>query len=411
MKKLYGSDIDGLIETYGSPLFVASAEAIRENLRTFRSGFTAKYPKVEVAYSYKVNYLPGILDVIHGEGAWAEVASGFEYEIAKKSGVSGSMIVFNGPYKRAGELEAALSDGSLIIADHSEELRMLEKIASKLGRPVDIGIRINSDVGIEQMPDRFGFNLETGEAARIVKQCVETNLLNIIALHIHLTSYIIEPYDSDPVPAKSIKLIWPKGARPYAEASEKMAAFAREISERHGIDIKYLDLGGGFPAVDALTPYVDAVTSPILDAYKGRETPLLILEPGRAIVGNSVHLISTVVAVKVLSNGGRAVITDSGTNILPTSLWRYQDIEIEAGVKGEPQDTTVYGPLCLQTDILYRGKLPEVSAGDKVVIKNVGAYNIPQSGTFIFPRPAVVMIEQGEARIIRRSETADDIFP
>lgn len=410
MKKLHGHDINELAETYGSPLFVASAETIRENLRTFRSGFTAKYPKVEVAYSYKVNYLPNILDIIHSEGAWAEVASGFEYEIAKKSGVPGSKIVFNGPYKSARECETAVRDGALTIADHTEELRMLEKIASKLGRPIDIGIRINTDVGIDQMPDRFGFNIGSGEAGRAAKQCVDTKLLNIVCLHIHLTSYIIEPDNLRGVPAKSIKLIWPKGARPYAEASEKMAAFAREISERHGIDIKYLDLGGGFPAVDALTPYVDAVTSPILNAYKGRETPLLILEPGRAIVGNSVHLISTVVSVKVLPNAQRAIIIDSGINILPTSFWRYQDIEIHPGAKGVLHDTIVYGPLCLQTDIVHRGMLPEVSAGDKIVIKNVGAYNIPQSGTFIFPRPAVVMIDRGKAQLIRRAETVDDIF-
>lgn len=425
MKRLYGHDIDELAGTYGSPLFVASAEVIRDNVRVFRAALEAKYPNVEVAYSYKVNYLPGMLEIIHAQGAWAEVASGFEYEIAKKSGVEESKIVFNGPFKLARELETAVSGGALVIADHTEELRHLETIASKLRRPIDIGIRINTDVGIEQMLDRFGFNLESGEAARTVKRCADTNLLNIVCLHIHLTSYIIEPGDLDGVPAKSINLIWPKDARAYAEASEKIAKFALEISGRHGVDIKYLDLGGGFPAVSGITPYADALTSPILEAYKDSEKPVLILEPGRAIVANSVQLISTVVAVKDFPGGRKGVVIDSGINILPTSFWRYQDIEIEpgviepgiiktgvikAGANGELQDTTVYGPLCLQTDIVYRGMLPEVSAGDKIVIKNVGAYNIPQSSTFIFPQPAVVMIDREEVKIIRRAETADDVF-
>ncbi|MEQ9619512.1 MAG: alanine racemase [Deltaproteobacteria bacterium] len=408
MKQVREYNIHDLVQRYGSPLFVASADVIRKNLSTFRAEFSDKYPRVEIAYSYKVNYLPGILDIIHRDGTWAEVASGFEYELARKLRVSGSSIVFNGPYKRKKELEKALNEGALINVDHYHELKTLEGIASERKKPVNIGIRINTDVGIDQLPDRFGFNLESGEAAQILRECSQQNLLRVTGLHIHLTSYIIKPDGENSAPAKNIKLIWPKEAEAYKRAAKEAVRFAKEARERYNAEIQYLDMGGGFPAVDSLSPYAEAVAEPVLDGFKQSELPILILEPGRAIVSNAVDLISTVVAVKDIPTGGRAVVIDSGINLLPTSFWKYQDIEFVSEPKGELKETTVYGPLCLQTDIICRANLPELSPGDRLVIKNVGAYNIPQSSAFIFPRPPVVLVGDGKARIIRRAETAED---
>lgn len=408
MNRVYEYNIHNLAQKYGSPLFIASADVIKKNLNTFRKAFSDKYPKVEIAYSYKVNNLPGILDIIHSDGTWAEVASGFEYELARKLGVPGSSIVFNGPYKRKEELGSALDEGALINVDNYDELKTLEGIASGGEKPLNIGIRINTDVGIDQLPDRFGFNLESGEAADVVKECTANKLLRITGLHIHLTSYIIKPGGEETTPAKNIKLIWPKGPEAYGRAAENMVRLANDIRERYGSKIEYIDMGGGFPTVDLLSPYVEAIVGPILSGFKQSELPVLILEPGRAIVSNAVNLISTVVAVKEMPNGKRAAVIDSGINLLPTSFWKYQDIECVAEPKGELKETTVYGPLCLQTDIISKANLPELRLGDKLIIKNIGAYNIPQSSTFIFPRPPVILIKEGEARVIRKADTVED---
>ena len=404
MQSLDSDSIDRVLEKYGTPLFVFSAWDIRSNLDIFKEEFVKRYEKTEVAYSYKVNSLPGILKVIHEKGAWAEVASGFEYRVAKNMGVSGERIVFNGPLKTKDELLCAIEDGAYINVDHVEELSTLEQIATELGRAVDIGIRINTDVGIDQLPDRFGFNLESGEAERVVIRCAEKKLLNIVGLHIHLTSYILESQSEDEIPARGIKLIWPKGAGAYLNASKKIANFARTIREEYRIKLRYLDMGGGFPTVDSLGPYVEAIISPILEGFKDSEHPLLILEPGRAVVSDTAYLISTVVAVKELPGGQRAAVADAGINILPTSLFRYQQIECITGSKGELRDTIIYGPLCLQTDIIARAKLPELVAGDKLIIKGVGSYNIPQSSTFIFEQPAVIMIDGSEIKVLRNKE-------
>ncbi|MGH7890080.1 MAG: alanine racemase [Thermodesulfobacteriota bacterium] len=402
--------IDKLVEEYGSPIFVVSAETLRNNINRFRDEFSKKYKTVEIAYSYKTNCLLGILDIIHKQGAWADVASGFEYEVARKLGVLGENIVFNGPCKRSEELKRAVLEGAIVNVDHIDELTLLEKIASDFGKSINIGIRINTDVGIPQLSDRFGFNLESGNAVKVVSRCAEKKLLQVIGVHIHLTSYIIEPEEvEDSTPAKRIRLIWPKSSEMYGIAASKIACFAEEIREKYGLEIKYLDMGGGFPDVDSLTPYAEAIVEQLIKRLKD-DLPILILEPGRAIVSNAAQLITTVVGLKEFPNGERGIIVDAGVNILPTSFWKWQKIETIRNSGHDLRETTVYGPLCLQTDIIAKAKLPKMKSGAKLIVKNVGAYNISQSSSFIFPRPAVVLIENGGIKVLRMAETVGDLF-
>jgi diaminopimelate decarboxylase len=411
MSSVDGISIDKIVHDYGSPAFVVSAPTLRDNIRTFRKEFSKRYPKVEIAYSYKTNCLLGVLDILHKEGAWAEVASGFEYELARKLNVPGESIVFNGPYKKKEELKKASNEGALINVDHVDELNLLEEIASELRRTLNIGVRVNTGVGIHQFPDRFGFNLESGEATQIVRRCSEKGLLRIIGLHIHLTSYVIEPEEAENIiPAKRIRLIWPKSPDTYGMAAKKVVRFAEEIRKKFGLRIKYVDMGGGFPTIDSLPPYVEAIAEPVLDGFK-QDFPALILEPGRAIVSNAVHLITTVVGTKELPNGEAGIIVDGGINLLPTSFWRWQEIESVKRLEGTFRRTTIYGPLCLQTDIIGKSELPELKAGDVLIVKSVGAYNISQSTTFIFPRPSILLMENGgSVKVLRRSETVDDIL-
>ena len=169
-------------------------------------------------------------------------------------------------------------------------------------------------------------------------------------------------------------------------------------------------MGGGFPKVDSLSPYVDAIVDPIVDGFKEADLPTLILEPGRAIVADAADLVMTVVAVKKLPNGQRAVVADAGINLLPTSFWKFQDIECLSKSNSDLEETIVYGPLCLQTDIISKAELPKLKAGDKLLAKNVGAYNIPQSSTFIYPQPAVLMIDGTDVKVIKKREGIKDIF-
>ena len=410
MTNISETEVNILSQKYGTPLFIFSANKIKSNIGAFESSFKDKYPNVIVAYSYKVNALPEVLKLIHSKGAWAEVSSGFEYDLAKRLGLSADSIIFNGPYKTKQELARALDEGSLINVDHFDEIMQLEQIANESGKTIDIGIRLNMEVGIDQLPDRFGFNIESGEAKHIVERCSEKGILNIIALHVHLTSYIIENESEDNMPAKGIKLIWPKDNEAYRKASEKIVHFGNEIKQEFGLNIKYLDLGGGFPTVNDLSPYVDAIVEPILEEFKDSDLPTLILEPGRAIVSDAADLITTVIAQKDLAGGQKAIVVDAGINVLPTSYWKSQEIKYFGHPDNTPEETIVYGPLCLQTDIVSKTRLPELGVGERLLIKNVGSYNIPQSSTFIFPKPAVLLLNGQNVELIKRREEVDDIF-
>lgn len=390
-----------LISELGSPLFVYSARKICQNLESFRQQFQNLYADATVAYSLKVNALPAIVDLLHQQGAWAEVASGCEYRLARRLGVSGSQIIFNGPYKTIPELETAIEDGAWINVDHWDELNNLQEITIRLGKKVDIGLRLNTHVGIDQLPDRFGFNLESGDAERAVRAVTKSRFLNIKGLHVHLTSYIVESRKEGEIPAHGIKLIWPKDSDAYKRAANAIVGFAKAVQQRQGVKIEKLNLGGGFPAIDELGPYTEAVVTPILESFSRDERPKLFLEPGRALVGDAAHLLTTVVAVKNLPNGQTAVVADAGINALPTSTFRYQDIECLTHTSGEERDTVVYGPLCLQTDIIARAMLPDLKPGDILKVDNVGAYNEPLSSNFIFERPAVIMIDGDQKKVIR----------
>ena len=169
-KDIDGATIDGLLEQFGSPLFVFSERSIREKYREVHETFATRYPNVVQAWSYKTNYLQAICAILHAEGALAEVVSEFEYDKARKLGVPGQQVIFNGPHKTLPALRKAIEEGAQIHVDHLDEIHDLEQIASELGRPIPIGMRLNMDTGIYPQWTRFGLNLDSGQAMDAVKR-------------------------------------------------------------------------------------------------------------------------------------------------------------------------------------------------------------------------------------------------
>lgn len=406
------TEIDGvliseLVEKFNSPLFVISEKQIRENQRNANRIFKNRYPKVQFAWSYKTNYLDAVCSVFHQENSWAEVVSEFEYDKARRLGVDGNNIIFNGPDKTKSALTKAINDGAKIHIDHFDELYDLIELTESNGKKAKIAIRVNMDVGIYPRWDRFGFNYENGEAWQAVRRILSSKNLQLIGLHTHIGTYMMS-------------------AEAYRIAASKLAALARSIKQEYDIMIDYIDMGGGFPSyntligqylpaeevIPSLEQFADAISSGLFELpYKGDELPLLILETGRALIDNAGHLISTVIANKRLSDGRRAVIVDAGVNILFTSFWYKHKITPaqESGLHTE--DTSLYGPLCMNIDCIRESILfPALKRGERIVIEYAGAYNNTQWMQFITMRPNVVMImEDGSVELIRKAETIDDI--
>lgn len=394
--------IDGIIDKYGSPVFILSEKTIRETYKTAYRAFSTRYPKVQFAWSYKTNYLDAVCRIFHQEGAWAEVVSGFEYEKALDNNIPGNKIIFNGPDKSTEDLMRAIRNNSLIHIDHFDELYTIIKLVEELNERPQVAIRVNMDTGIIPQWDRFGFNYENGEAWNAINRILSNGKIDLLGLHIHIGTYITM-------------------SKAYSTAIEKLAALATKTFDRFQKSINYIDLGGGFASQNTLQgAYMPATdTTPSFDDYAhtittamtsvnfpNNEMPTLILETGRALIDEAGWLAGTVLANKRLADGRRAMVIDAGVNLMFTAFW--YDYEIfpvhETSFQSEP--TTIYGPLCMNIDVIRKNiDFPMLNKGDHFVIKRVGAYTMTQWMQFITYRPNVVLIDlKGEVHLIRRQE-------
>lgn len=399
-----GVSIADLTEQYGSPLFVYSERVIREKHGEMMRSFSTRYPKVQHAWSYKTNYLQAVCKTFHKLGSWAEVVSAMEYEMARKLGMEPAKIIFNGPFKPYEALKTAISDGAIVNIDNMDELYDIEKIAVETGKTAQIGIRVNMALGTQMAWDRFGFNLDGGQAYQAIKRIIAGGKATLVGIHAHVGTFLLDP-------------------EIYRQEAEKLVAFSLALKEEFSVRIKYMDIGGGFASrnrlkgtylstadmIPSFDAYAEAICSDLLNAFTAEELPMLFLESGRAMIDEAGSLISTVQATKRLANGMKGVVIDAGVNILFTSFWYDHEIipTVDRGYAQE--DHVIYGPLCMQIDVIREQiKLPHLEKGDRILIQPVGAYNNTQWMQFITLRPNVVMIsEKGEVAVIRQAETVD----
>jgi diaminopimelate decarboxylase len=402
-----GVSIAGLVQKYGSPLFVISETTLRNQYQHARRAFALQYPKVQFAWSYKTNYLNAVCAAFHQEGAWAEVVSEMEYERARRLGVPGKQIIYNGPHKTRESLKRAVTEGAFIHLDHLDELFELEKISAELKQKVPVAIRLNLDAGIYPVWSRFGFNLESGEALRAVRRLLSGGRLTLRGLHTHLGTFILD-------------------VDAYARATTKMADFASLVEKEFGVRIEYLDMGGGFASTSTLLEqylpgehssptfeqYASAISTALLNsAFAKKQAPLLILESGRALVDEAGYLIASVVGKRMLPDGRRCLIIDAGVNVAFTAFWYKFQVTPAQSFDPTLEDTVICGPLCMNIDVVRdKIRLPDLHPGERLVIRPAGAYNMTQWMQFIELRPAIVMIGTNKkVEVVRRAETLDDL--
>jgi diaminopimelate decarboxylase len=417
-------DIEKLLNKYDSPLFLLSEKKLRSKYNEFKDAFTEEGIETIIGYSYKTNYLPALCSILKQEGAWAEVVADMEYKLARSLNIPGSRIIFNGCYKTETELNKAVSEDALINIDSFNELELLDRVAGSLGKKARTGIRINFVMG--NMPwTKFGFNYESGEAKEALEKISKKKNIKFEAIHNHSGTFNVDPK----MYSKSTRIII------------ELAEYAKKL----GLNTKIIDVGGGFPSSNKLKPQYDIpggskynentlqqFSSAIMNHLKkakhlfNKGKPILILEPGRAIVDEAMQLISKVVSKKKDANGNDSIVMDAGVNILPTAYWYDFEPKLANKLNGSNNNLNgktkkngsnynglvkMYGPLCMQIDSINESvNLPSVELGDVIVFSNVGAYNLTQSMQFIQTRPAVVLLGSNGVELIRKKETWRDIF-
>jgi diaminopimelate decarboxylase len=403
-----GVSIEALCREYGSPLFVFSERKLRARIREAREAFARRYPATTMCWSYKTNYLDAICAIFHQEGSLAEVVSGMEYEKARRLGMPGDRIVFNGPAKTEAELRRAVAERAIVHADHLEEIYLLEKIAAETGAVPVVGLRVSLDAGIQPRWDRFGLGLENGQAMQAARRIVRGGKLALGGLHTHIGTFILEP-------------------AAYGRAAAKLADLGSEIERTLGVRPTHLDLGGGFASnntlatqyhAGAIAPslgdYAEAISSALISGGPGSGPfPQLLIESGRALIDDAGTLLTSVVATKRMASGKRAIVIDAGVNLLFTAWWYRLSVAPARASMMEAfvEDTAVYGPLCMNIDCIRESvPLPDLRPGERLAIHPAGAYTVTQSMQFIHLRPAVVLIdERGNPELIRRAEVIEDL--
>jgi len=377
-----------LADRFGTPLYVFDGPALAEAGRSFQAAWS---DDDTVAFSMKCNPLMGVIARLHRAGCWAEVASGFEYRAARRAGVPGSEIIFNGPFKTADEIRQALREGAMLIVDGFEQVRLVADLAWAASGNASVGLRLTP-------PDRIGrdrFGLVPRQAKAAAKWLRDAGV-NVAGIHIHLGAYQLGDLPPTGPPIHSVTVEYPVPVSRFQEA----AAHADTIADAIG-GVEWLNLGGGWPAAGPnLDRYVAAVNHRL-----GPNRRRLILEPGRALVRDAGWLLTQVVARR----GPGAAVVDAGITQVPCVQWKRSPVSAANPRTGAARPTEIFGPLCLQHDVLARGvEIGPVRPGDLLWIGQAGAYAIAQASPFIHLRPGAVLMDGAQATLLRARETDDE---
>ena len=410
-----GCDLTDIAAEYGTPSYIMDEDEIRKNCRVYTNAMNEYYDgKGIVLYASKALSCKYIYRIMKEEGMGVDVVSGGELYTAIKAGFPAERIYFHGNNKTDDEIKMALEYGvGRIVADNVFELESINKIAGKMGKTADIMFRIkpgidahtHSFVQTGQIDSKFGVALETGEAEEFAVKADSMPNINVVGVHCHIGSQIFE-------------------LAPFELAAEKMMNFIADMKDRHGIEIDELNLGGGYGIkyTESDTPidydkYICAVAKVVrgISESRGVKLPFIVMEPGRSIVAEAGLTVYKVGAVKEIPNIRTYISVDGGMGDNPRYIL-YQS-EYEAARVCDPlaektMIATIAGKCCESGDILVENaRLPEVKAGDLIAVLATGAYNYSMASNYNrIPRPPIVMVSGGKARLAVKRESYDDLI-
>lgn len=432
-----GVSVSALKEQFGTPLYVMSEGDFRARARSFKDAFDAAFADlcggVDVYYAGKSFLCTEVARWVDSEGLRLDTCSGGELAVAQRAGISGEKLSLHGNNKSAAEINRALDMGlGRIVVDSLHELRRVAELAATRGVVANVMLRLtpgvhahtHENIATAHEDQKFGLSfiaedpeapgMSAAEAAS--KLAVEAESINFLGFHAHIGSQIFE-------------------AEGFEIAARKLLGFTHEIQRKYGITLPELDLGGGYgiayTAVDKPRPAAEvaqamAAVVRATCAELGMSAPKLSIEPGRAIVGSSTFTLyetGTLKTVQVEVDGQdgvtaprRYVSVDGGMSDNPRPVLYDADYSAVVASRASaeaPALSRVVGKHCESGDIVVRDVyLPnDVAAGDLLAVPGTGAYCWALASNYNYaPRPPVVAVKNGAARLIVRGETEDDLL-
>ena len=386
---------------YGDSFYIFDTDQLKENIELFENSFIQHYPKVEVAYSYKTNYIPAVLRIIDSLKISPEVVSEMEYDLASSIGVKLEEIIYNGPVKNRSSLKKAMINQSRINIDSIDELNLMIEILPEINlKSLEIGIRCNFG-SFRNSVSRFGIDVKSEEFELAIQLIRDNGILHLSGFHCHLP-------DRDKAAVE-----W---------RTKQLLDVSLDTFEKAP---KFLDFGGGFFGSDFATPredsvsfeeYAKIITGLVKSVYpNANDQPWIILEPGTALVANTMNYWTRVVAVKEIASKSIAVVDGSIHELSPNGRQnRNPTFQLRHSSRSESsaQAWQVVGYTCIEDDYLSKDFFSDISKGDFLGYSHVGSYNIVMKPPFIRPAsPVLELNRNGEVlNVFRETQTISDIF-
>jgi diaminopimelate decarboxylase len=407
-----GCDLTKLVKQFGSPLYVLDEFTLREACRQYRDSFATYYSgKSQVIYASKAWSCLAVCRIIDSEGLGLDVVSGGELYTALQAGVKGDRIYFHGNNKSTEELEFAIDSGCTIIIDNWLELKTLAAItAANKQKSVPVMLRLTP--GIEchtheyirtgHLDSKFGF--DPNQIPEVFTYISQHKNLNCIGLHAHIGSQIFEQ-------------------QPHQDLAEVLVEWLKK-AEEYGLPVQELNVGGGlgirYTEADdppAIADWVKAVATAVETACQQYQFPLpkLIAEPGRSLIGSACITAYTIGSRKEIPELRTYIAVDGGMSDNPRPI-TYQSLyrALIANHMSAPltETMTVAGKHCESGDVVIKDALlPKTEPGDILVVMSTGAYNYSMASNYNrIGRPAAVLLNQGEANLILKRETYQDLI-
>lgn len=399
--RLYAEDVAvaDIAAVVGTPCYIYSRATIERHWHAFDQAFGA-HPHL-ICYAVKANSNLAVLNSLARLGSAFDIVSVGELERVLVAGGDPGKVVFSGVGKRRDELERALEVGIRCFNVESEaELAMLMQVAAAQGRRAPVSLRVNPDVDADTHPyistglKQNKFGIDVARALAVYQRAAASPHLEIVGVDCHIGSQLTR-------------------LAPFVDALDRVLALVARL-EAQGVRIRHIDVGGGLGIRyrDEEPPLPAEYAVALFERLQGRPYELL-LEPGRALVGNAGILVTRIELLKQGADKNFAVVDAAMNDLLRPALYSAWQaiIPVEAGGAGEPSLYDVVGPVCETGDFLGKDRALSVAAGDLLAVRSAGAYGFSMSSNYNSrPRAAEVMVDGAQFQVVRRRETVMELY-
>lgn len=383
-----------------TPYFVINEPILQRYYDMLTNSLKQNWGNFQVGYSFKTNSLPWLVSYVRKKGAYAEVVSQDEYDLAKYLGYTDKEIIYNGPYKGMDSFCNVLLAGGIVNLDSMQEIRWLTDLINKYeNHSFKVGVRVNFDLEkmcpgettMGEVSGRFGFCYETGKFAEVLNILRSLPRVSIAGLHLHSSSK-----------SRSVNIFC------------SIARMACNLAEEFNLSLEYIDLGGGYCGGMKGRPeypdYFPAVAKELRKQFLPEQTKLIV-EPGISLISKCTTFVTSVFDTRDIK-GTRYVMTDgSRFNIDPTMiksshLFHLESVENGSSPRPILKEQIVSGFTCMEVDRLFtHTDQPELVPGDRIIYENVGGYTMSLNPLFIQYFPAVYVCSQDSMQMVRQKWT------